>query len=138
MKICKDTHFLFVDSYVHAIKHITDDLSLMGHTLSDDELVIHVLNGLGFDFKELCVKIYTRDAPTTFEELHHKLFNHESSHLVVNICSNTTKNSATEPKAFDALSAYFQSFNGFLSQFTLIFLPQANFTTNDAQGNTNS
>lgn len=36
-----------IDEYMQSIKKISDDLALIGYPLNDDELVIHVLNGLG-------------------------------------------------------------------------------------------
>lgn len=60
------------------IKGIVDDLTLIGHPLSDSEIVAHTLNGLGNDYKELCTAIRTRETAMTFEELHDKLLDHET------------------------------------------------------------
>ena len=68
-----------IDVYMQAIKRISDDLALIGHPLNDDELIIHVLNGLGSEFKELCVAIRARDSPISFEELHDKLLDQKTS-----------------------------------------------------------
>ncbi|WJZ98094.1 hypothetical protein VitviT2T_016647 [Vitis vinifera] len=43
--------------YTQTIKIITDDLALMGYPLSEDEIILHVLNGLGNDFKEISAAI---------------------------------------------------------------------------------
>ena len=43
--------------YTQTIKIIIDDLALMGYPLSEDEIILHVLNGLGNDFKEISVAI---------------------------------------------------------------------------------
>ena len=59
--------------YMQTIKIIIDDLALMGNPLSEDEIILHVLNGLGNDFKEISATIQARDSPVTFEELHDKL-----------------------------------------------------------------
>ena len=67
-----------IDEYMQTVKIITDDLALMGYPLSEDEIILHVLNGLGNDFKEISVVIQARDSPVTFEELHDKLQDQES------------------------------------------------------------
>jgi len=46
--------------------------------LSDDDLIIFALNGLGSDFKEISAVIRARDTPVSFEELHDKLVEHEA------------------------------------------------------------
>ena len=48
---------LSIDAYMQIIKKTLDDLALIGHPLNDDEIVIHILNGLGSDYKELCAVI---------------------------------------------------------------------------------
>ena len=50
----------------------------MGYPLSEDEIILHVLNGLGNDFKEISATIQARDSPMTFEELHDKLQDQET------------------------------------------------------------
>ncbi|RVW64260.1 hypothetical protein CK203_052308 [Vitis vinifera] len=62
----------------HAIKIIIDDLALMGYPLSEDEIILYVLNGLGNDFKEISAAIRAKDSPVTFEELHDKLQDQET------------------------------------------------------------
>ena len=42
-----------IAEYMQTIKTIADDLALIGYPLSEDELIIHTLNGLGNDFKEI-------------------------------------------------------------------------------------
>ena len=46
-----------IAEYMQTIKIITDDLALMGYPLSEDEIILHVLNGLGNDFKEISATI---------------------------------------------------------------------------------
>ncbi|KAL6349672.1 hypothetical protein AAG906_041079 [Vitis piasezkii] len=58
-----------IAEYMQTIKIITDDLALMGYPLSEDEIILHVLNGLGNDFKEIM----------TFKELHDKLQDQEET-----------------------------------------------------------
>ena len=63
--------------YMQSIKKITDDLTLVRYPLNDDELVIHVLNGLGSEYKELWAAIRTQDASISFEDLLDKLLDQE-------------------------------------------------------------
>ena len=51
MKVKKNSQSIV--EYMQSIKKITDDLTLVRYPLNDDELVIHVLNGLGSEYKEL-------------------------------------------------------------------------------------
>ena len=67
-----------IAEYMQTIKIITDDLALMGYPLSEDEIILHVLNGLGNDFKEISATIWARDSLVTFKELHDKLQDQEA------------------------------------------------------------
>lgn len=66
-----------VATYMTKIKSIVDDLSLIGHPLSDAEILAHTLNGLGDELKELKAAIRVRDTPITFEDLYDKLLDEE-------------------------------------------------------------
>ncbi|KAL6334577.1 hypothetical protein AAG906_018916 [Vitis piasezkii] len=46
--------------------------------MKHDEIILHVLNGLGNDFKEINAAIRARDSLVTFEELHDKLQDQET------------------------------------------------------------
>ncbi|KAL5746452.1 hypothetical protein ACOSP7_027598 [Xanthoceras sorbifolium] len=59
------------------MKSMVDDLALIGHPLSDDDIAVHVLTGLGPEYKELNAAIRARDTPISFEELYDKLADHE-------------------------------------------------------------
>ncbi|WJZ95081.1 hypothetical protein VitviT2T_013875 [Vitis vinifera] len=67
-----------IAEYMQIIKIIIDDFALMGYPLSEDEIILHVLNGLGNEFKEINVVIRARDSPVTFEGLHDKLQDEET------------------------------------------------------------
>ncbi|WKA03007.1 hypothetical protein VitviT2T_021146 [Vitis vinifera] len=67
-----------VAEYLQTIKGIADELALIDTHLSDDDLTIFALNGLGSGFKEISAAIRARDTPVSFEELHDKLVEHES------------------------------------------------------------
>uniref|UniRef100_A0A804JI35 F-box domain-containing protein n=1 Tax=Musa acuminata subsp. malaccensis TaxID=214687 RepID=A0A804JI35_MUSAM len=53
------------------------DKNLICHSLCDEEVVIHTLNGLDTDYKELAAAIRARDSPVSFEDLYDKLTNYE-------------------------------------------------------------
>nr|XP_009787414.1 PREDICTED: uncharacterized protein LOC104235370 [Nicotiana sylvestris] len=66
-----------VANYMKEIKTIADDLAYSGSPLTNEELVIKVLSGLGPEFKEISAAIRARDNPISFEELYDKLLAHE-------------------------------------------------------------
>ena len=68
-----------ISDYLQHIKVIIDDLTLIGHSLCDEEVVIHTLNGLDTDYKELAAAIRARDSPISFEDLYDKLTDYEMS-----------------------------------------------------------
>lgn len=59
------------------IKTIVDELAIVGPPLSEEEMVINILKGLGFEFRQLSETIRARDSSILFEELHGKLADHE-------------------------------------------------------------
>ena len=67
-----------VAEYLQTIKGIADKLALIDTHLSDDDLTIFALNGLGNGFKAISATIRARDTPISFEELHDKLVEHEA------------------------------------------------------------
>ncbi|KAI5312491.1 hypothetical protein L3X38_041664 [Prunus dulcis] len=68
-----------VMEFLQSIKALVDELALVDSPISDDDLVIHILNGLGSDFKEIAAAIRARETPITFEELHDKVVDFESA-----------------------------------------------------------
>lgn len=66
-----------VVEYMQAIKNILDDLVMVEHPLSDGEIVVHTLNRLTLEFKELFAIIRTCDTVPSFEEIHDKLLDHD-------------------------------------------------------------
>ncbi|RRT40186.1 hypothetical protein B296_00039645 [Ensete ventricosum] len=65
-----------VDDLQH-IKLIIDDLTLIYHSFSDEEVLVHTLNGLSSEFKELTAA-RAHDSLISFEELYNKLTNYET------------------------------------------------------------
>lgn len=59
--------------YLNSIKSITFELAFVDMPVSDDDMVIHVLNGIGSEFKEIAAAIRVREHPISVRELHDKL-----------------------------------------------------------------
>ncbi|KAF5471628.1 hypothetical protein F2P56_008406 [Juglans regia] len=67
-----------VTEFLHAIKIIADELALIDHSISDDDLTLYILNGLGTEFREIATPIRARETSLKFEELHDLLVGHEN------------------------------------------------------------
>ncbi|RWV78157.1 hypothetical protein GW17_00060919, partial [Ensete ventricosum] len=67
-----------IADYLQHIKMIIGDLALIGHSLTDEEVLVHTLNGLSPEFKELAAALRARDSPVCFEELYDKLTDYEA------------------------------------------------------------
>ncbi|XP_026383551.1 uncharacterized protein LOC113279050 [Papaver somniferum] len=63
--------------YLHNVKTIVDNLAAMGERVSNSDLVMSVLNGLGREFDSFVVDAQNRDVPFTFAELKPRLLNHK-------------------------------------------------------------
>ncbi|KAF5479314.1 hypothetical protein F2P56_000147 [Juglans regia] len=66
-----------VTEFLQAIKLIADELARIDHPVSDDDLTLYILNGLGPEFREIAAPIRARENPLRFEELHDLLISHE-------------------------------------------------------------
>lgn len=62
-----------IAEYLQDIRSTADELALAGHPISDDDLVLHVLTGLGDDYKDIGAAIKIRESSMTFGELHENL-----------------------------------------------------------------
>ncbi|GFY87730.1 hypothetical protein Acr_05g0013690 [Actinidia rufa] len=67
-----------ISDYLHAVKALADEIAIIDHSISDDDLTLYVLNGLGPDFREIVAPIRAREKSLGFEELHDLLVGHES------------------------------------------------------------
>ncbi|KAF5480668.1 hypothetical protein F2P56_001401 [Juglans regia] len=67
-----------VQEYLHTVKALADEISLIDHPISEDDLTLYILNGLGSDFREIATPICAREKPLTFEELHDLLVGHNA------------------------------------------------------------
>ena len=66
-----------VSDYMTKIKSLIDDLALIGHPMSDEEIISHTLHGLKDEFRELTVAVRVQDSTITFEDLYDKLLDEE-------------------------------------------------------------
>ncbi|XP_035544631.1 uncharacterized protein LOC118348013 [Juglans regia] len=46
-----------ITEYLHAVKALADEIAIIDHPISDDDLTLYVLNGLGPDFREIAAPI---------------------------------------------------------------------------------
>jgi hypothetical protein len=67
-----------ISEYLHTVKSLADEIALIDHPISDDDLTLYVLHGLGPEFCEITAPIRAREKSLTFEELHDMLVGHES------------------------------------------------------------
>ncbi|KAF2319338.1 hypothetical protein GH714_014886 [Hevea brasiliensis] len=68
----------YVAQYPGEIRSFADELSLVGSSLGQAELIIKILSGLSPEFKEISAAICARDHPITYKELYDKLSAHEN------------------------------------------------------------
>nr|XP_016480244.1 PREDICTED: uncharacterized protein LOC107801431 [Nicotiana tabacum] len=74
-KVSKDNKS--VVEYLREIRSLADELVVAGSTVTHEELVIKILNGLRPEYSQFSVAIRTRDTPISYEELFEKLSDHE-------------------------------------------------------------
>ena len=55
-----------------------DEIVIIDHPISDNDLTLYILNGLGPDFRETAAPIRAREKSLVFEKLHDLLVGHES------------------------------------------------------------
>ena len=46
-----------ITEYLHVVKAFADEIAIIDHSISDDDLTLYVLNGLGPDFREIVAPI---------------------------------------------------------------------------------
>ncbi|KAK2975201.1 hypothetical protein RJ640_022093 [Escallonia rubra] len=66
-----------IQEYLQHMRAIADDLALVDNPLSEDDLVLYTLAGVGPEFKEIAAAIRARDTPISFDELYDKLGDYE-------------------------------------------------------------
>ncbi|PKA52500.1 5'-3' exoribonuclease 2 [Apostasia shenzhenica] len=66
-----------IDDYMQAIKNIINNLSTIGHSMSDPDILMHVLAGFNSTYDSIIPAITTRVDDFTLEEVHEILSSHE-------------------------------------------------------------
>ena len=77
MRLTKDSKPVTITKYLQTIRSISDELSTVGAPVSNSELIVKILSGLGPEFCEISAAIHARDSTITYEELYEKLLDHE-------------------------------------------------------------
>ncbi|CAJ2637895.1 unnamed protein product [Trifolium pratense] len=67
-----------VSEYLNNVKAIADELAIINSPLDDIDLVIHTLNGLGTEYREITTAIRARENPISFDNLHDLLTDFET------------------------------------------------------------
>lgn len=67
-----------VDEYLQQIRIVAVELTLAQSHVSDEYLVILILNGLSPNFHEIFTAIWVRETSITYEEFHEKLADFEA------------------------------------------------------------
>ncbi|XP_011016404.1 PREDICTED: uncharacterized protein LOC105119910 [Populus euphratica] len=67
-----------VSEFLQGIKVIADELAIIDHPVSDDDLTLYILNGLGIEFRENVAPIRARETSLKFKEIHDLLVSHEN------------------------------------------------------------
>ncbi|KAF3674431.1 Conserved oligomeric Golgi complex subunit 4 [Capsicum annuum] len=66
-----------ITEYLHTIRSLSDELATDGSPVSNPELIVKILGGLGPEFREISATIHARDTAVSYEELFEKLLDHE-------------------------------------------------------------
>ena len=66
-----------VADYLHQVHSICNELSTAGATVTNGELVVKILSGLGSDFREISAAIRARYSIISYDELYAKLIDYE-------------------------------------------------------------
>ncbi|KAH0773853.1 hypothetical protein KY290_010990 [Solanum tuberosum] len=74
-RLAKET--LPVADYLHQVRSLCDELATAGAPVSNEELIVKILTGLGPEFREISAAIRARDSSISYPELYEKLLDHE-------------------------------------------------------------
>ncbi|XP_026378223.1 myb-like protein I [Papaver somniferum] len=66
-----------VEEYLQQIKSITDNLASINEKVSNSDIIMHILNGLGRDFNNFIISSQNREVPFTFVEIKARLISHQ-------------------------------------------------------------
>ncbi|KAH0695610.1 hypothetical protein KY284_015664 [Solanum tuberosum] len=74
-RVTKDSRS--ITEYLHTIRSFSDELATASAPVSNPELIVKILSGLGLEFREISVAIRARDTAISYEELFEKLLDFE-------------------------------------------------------------
>ncbi|OIT05299.1 hypothetical protein A4A49_65133, partial [Nicotiana attenuata] len=74
-RITKDT--TPITEYLQRIRSLSDELASTGAPVTNFELIVKILSGLGPEFREISAAIRACDTTVTYDELYEKLLDHE-------------------------------------------------------------
>ncbi|KAH0645439.1 hypothetical protein KY284_033323 [Solanum tuberosum] len=63
--------------FLHTIQSLLDELATVGSLVSNFELIVKILSGVGPKFREIYVAIHACDTAISYEELFEKLLDYE-------------------------------------------------------------
>lgn len=63
--------------YLQKMKTIADNLAVASQPLNEDDLILHILGGLGSDYDALVISVTSRTEPITLTDLNGLLLSHE-------------------------------------------------------------
>ncbi|XP_047256166.1 uncharacterized protein LOC124888926 [Capsicum annuum] len=66
-----------IAEYLQEVRSLFDALKVTGSPVTYDELIVKILSELGLEYREISAAIKARDSSLSFEELFHKLTDHE-------------------------------------------------------------
>lgn len=67
-----------VNEYFQTHRCVADDLALINSPITKDDLVIHALQGIGTEFKEIIGDVKAGETEISFEELLDKMVDYET------------------------------------------------------------
>ncbi|XP_016576791.2 uncharacterized protein LOC107874539 [Capsicum annuum] len=66
-----------IAEYLQEVRSFSDALKVVGPLVNDDEIIVKILSVLGPEYREISTAIRAQDSPLSFEELFHKLTDHD-------------------------------------------------------------
>ncbi|XP_060970030.1 uncharacterized protein LOC133037187 [Cannabis sativa] len=79
---------LSIHDYILKMKNIADGLSAAGQLLSDDDLILYILGGLGHEYEAVVVNLTSRHDQVTLQEVQYMLQSQEIRLEQLNSASN--------------------------------------------------
>ncbi|OMO79651.1 hypothetical protein CCACVL1_13538 [Corchorus capsularis] len=96
---------LSISDYLQKLKTVVDNLAIADHPVSDQDLILQILAGLGPEYDSLVVSVSTRSETVTMDDLHSLLLGYEyrleqhtlAEPITANIATKTNSSSSRPP-----------------------------------------